>query len=79
MATDPEEVRMTIRRVVDESGLPQAVIARDADLSYAAIRAWLNGERTPEPTSIRKLASGLRSRGDRLLELADDLEREVEE
>lgn len=68
---------MLIRKVVDEAGLPQAQIASDAGLSYAGIRAWLKGEREPQPDSIKKLADGLRKRAAKLERLADQLDREA--
>lgn len=74
MSTDSEYIRPMLRRIVDESGLPQAVIADDAGLSYASIRSWLIGRRSPEPESLRKLAEGLRARAAKLEELADELE-----
>lgn len=68
---------MLIRRVVAESGLQQAQIASDAGLSYAGIRAWLKGEREPQPDSIKKLADGLRKRAAKLEKLAAQLDKEV--
>ncbi len=73
-----EDLHMMIQRVVRESGLPKAVLARDAGLSYAAVHAWLNRLRRPQPESLRQLAAGLRVRSDRLQALAAELEREAE-
>lgn len=65
---------MVIRRVVSRAGVPHATIARDAGLSYAAIRAWINGEREPRPESLAKLAGGLRKRAQLLEKLAAELD-----
>lgn len=67
-------VRTMLRRIVDESGVPQAQLAEDAGVSYASIRSWLIGRRTPEPDSLRKLAAGLRARAEKLRDLADEIE-----
>lgn len=67
-------VRMTIRKVVKQSGIPQALLAADSGLSYAGIRAWLKGEREPQPESVQKLATGLRKRAALLQKLANELD-----
>jgi len=64
-----------VRRVVEESGVSRATLARDAEVSYHAIHAWITGRRTPEPESLARLAAGLRRRAGRLEELAAELER----
>ncbi len=74
MSTDSEYVRAMLRRIVDECGVPQAQLAEDAGVSYASIRSWLIGRRSPEPDSLRKLAEGLRTRAAKLEELAAELE-----
>ena len=79
LPTNSKGVRMVIRRVVDECGLPQKVLAEDAGLSYAGLRAWLLGHRTPRSETIQKLAAGLRSRSQKLLDLADYLEKSTSE
>ncbi len=70
----PEEVRMFVRRVIQESELPRAVLARDSGLSWAALNAWISERRTPTPPSLHQLAAGFRNRADRLRELADELD-----
>lgn len=70
-----EELRALIRRVVEESSIPQAQLARDAGLSYATLRAWILGSRTPRPESLVQLAEGLESRADALRGLANELRR----
>ena len=72
---DLDEVRALIRRVVEESKIPQAQLARDAKLSYATLRAWILGSRTPRPESLVQLAEGLESRADALRGLANELRR----
>jgi transcriptional regulator with XRE-family HTH domain len=73
-----EAVRELVRRVVEASGVPQAQIARDADLSYAALHAWLTGLRTPKQRSLLQLAEGLESRSDALRGLAQELRAAAE-
>ena len=80
MKPDPqdEDLAMKIERIVAASGLPRSQIARDAGISYASLHAWLNRLRSPTPESLRRLAAGLRVRGDRLQELATELEHDAE-
>ena len=66
---------MIVRKVMRESGLTRAQMARDANLSQDALWAWWKGARAATPGSLRKLAAGLRRRAARLQELADALER----
>jgi transcriptional regulator with XRE-family HTH domain len=66
--------RRVIRDTVARSGLTQIQLANDAGLSYAGIRAWLNGERTPQPESLEKLARGLRKRAAILEQIARRIE-----
>lgn len=54
-------------------------IARDAGISYFAIRQYRRGQRTPPPAVIRRLAAVLRARGGKLRTLAAQLERHVGE
>ena len=66
---------MLVRRVIQQSEIPQAVIARDAQLSRAALNAWISERRTPQPESVKQLADGLRARAARLVELAEELDK----
>ncbi|WP_420125908.1 helix-turn-helix domain-containing protein [Longimicrobium sp.] len=59
---DPDKVQIVVREVIEESGLPRTLIAEDADVSRAAIIAWLAGTRTPQPESVARLADGLEKR-----------------
>ena len=54
-------------------------IAEDAKASYASIRAWRLGTRTPTPDGQRKLAQALRKHAKRLDRFADRLERSIPE
>ena len=66
---------MLVRRVIQQSEIPQAVIARDAQLSRASLNSWLAERRTPQPESLKQLAGGLRARAARLVELAEELDK----
>jgi transcriptional regulator with XRE-family HTH domain len=59
---DPAKVQTVVREVIEESGLPRTLIAEDANVSRAAIIAWLAGTRTPQPESVAHLADGLERR-----------------
>jgi transcriptional regulator with XRE-family HTH domain len=61
---EPEKVQSVVREVIEESGLPRTLIAEDANLSRAAIIAWLAGTRTPQPESVAQLADGLEKRAE---------------
>ncbi len=76
---EPQEVRMLVRTVVEESGVAQAQLARDAGISYEAIRSWVLGRRAPTPESVQQLAAGLRRRAARLQNLAAQLEGKIAE
>ncbi len=54
-------------------------IAKWAGPSYALMRAWRLGTRTPTPDRQRKLAEALRRHARRLDELADRLEPSIKE
>lgn len=74
-----EDFQALIRRVVEESGISQAQLARDAGLSYAALRAWIIGARTPRTESLIQLAAGLEGRSDALRGLAKQFRRAAEQ
>jgi hypothetical protein len=79
---NPEEARMLVAKVIQESGMGRAQIARDSDLSVAALNAWTakgRAARMPQPESVAKLAAGLRSRAAKLEALAAELEGEAGE
>ncbi len=70
---------MLVRRVIQESEIPRAVLARDSGLSWASLNAWISEQRTPTSPSLRQLAGGFQLRAQRLLELAEELRRAAEE
>ena len=59
---EPAKIQTVVREVIEESGLPRTLIAQDANVSRAAIIAWLAGTRTPQPESVAQLADGLERR-----------------
>ena len=73
LSSQDEDFQALIRRVVEESGISQAQLARDAGLSYAALHAWIIGARSPRTDSLVQLAEGLESRSDVLRRLAEQL------
>jgi len=75
---------MSVQKVIQETGLPRAMIARLAGVNEATIWAWLrptdaDAARAPSPESMRKLAAGLGAYGEKLQALADALRREAGE
>jgi transcriptional regulator with XRE-family HTH domain len=74
---EPENVSKMVRQVIEESGLPRTLIAEDANLSRAAIIAWLAGTRTPQTESVAQLADGLERRAKTLQALVGRLRRSL--
>ena len=74
MARKPSEKR-PVRDIIQESEIPQQVLADKAGLSYATLRSWITGRRSPTPESISKLADALDSHGLRLQQLAREVRR----
>ncbi|HEX2208070.1 MAG TPA: hypothetical protein VHG93_10345 [Longimicrobium sp.] len=66
----PDRVQKIVREVIQESELPRTLLARDAELSRAALEAWVVGARTPQSESVEQLANGLMRRANRLQHLA---------
>ena len=66
----PERIQKVVREVIQESELPRALLARDAELSRAALEAWMSGVRTPQSESVEQLANGLMRRVNHLQQLA---------
>lgn len=64
-----------VREVIEESGLPRTLIAEDANVSRAAIIAWLAGTRTPQPHSVAQIADGLERRAKLILTLVARLRK----
>ena len=61
------------RRAVFDAVLTRRDLARDAGLSYAALRAWATGRRTPEINSLARLAVALERRAERLNAIATEI------
>jgi transcriptional regulator with XRE-family HTH domain len=66
-----------LANVLDFAAPTLREIAAQAGISYHAIRQYRLGERTPPPAVIRRLAKALRTRGGKLQQLADQLERQA--
>ena len=64
-----------LAKVLDFTAPTLRELARDAGISYEAIRSYRKGQRTAPAAVIRRLAEVLRSRGGRMRELAGELER----
>lgn len=54
-------------------------LAAEVGVSYASLKAWIDGRRNPTPDNLRKLADVFARRGGELQQLAEDLRREVGE
>lgn len=67
---NPDRVQKIVRDVIQESELPRTLLARDAELSRAALEAWVVGARTPQAESLEQLANGLMRRASQLQHLA---------
>lgn len=74
-----EEVLLAVKEAIQESGLPKAVIARDANISRSTLDSWIAGSRVPRANSLQHLATGLERRAKRLQELAGELQTLAEE
>lgn len=66
----PDRIQKIVREVIQESELPRTLLARDAELSRAALEAWLVGARNPQAESVEQLANGLMRRASHLQNLA---------
>lgn len=66
----PDRIQKIVREVIQESELPRTLLARDAELSRAALESWVVGARTPQAESIEQLANGLMRRANELQHLA---------
>ena len=67
---NPDRVQKIVRDVIQESELPRTLLARDAELSRAALEAWVVGSRTPQAESVEQLANGLMRRANQMQHLA---------
>ena len=66
---------MLVQRVLKEGPFAMRQLAERSGLSYAALRAWASGQRVPQRESLDKLAEGLKSQGDVLHKLAEEIQR----
>ncbi len=64
-----------LAKVLDYVAPTLREVAREAGISYEAIRSYRKSLRTPPPAVIRRLAAVLRARGGRLAKLAAQLEQ----
>jgi hypothetical protein len=55
---------------VSSQTIPRTLLARDAELSRAALEAWVVGSRTPQSESVEQLANGPMRRANQLQHLA---------
>lgn len=76
--TDSSRLQKLVKEIIQESELPRTLLANDADLSRAALEAWLSGNRNPSTESAAQLAAGLEKRASRLQYLAFRLRSELE-
>jgi len=64
-----------LAKVLDYAAPSLKVLARQAGISWYAIRQYRRGQRTPTSAVIKRLAVVLRARGGQLRTLAAQLER----
>lgn len=56
-----------------------AQIADECDLPHNTVRAYQQGNRTPAPAVLKRLAAVIRRHNSQLAELADELERAADQ
>jgi transcriptional regulator with XRE-family HTH domain len=66
-----------IQKVITQGPFSVRELADAAGVSPHALYSWASKRRTPQPDSLRRLAAGLRRRGDDLQKLADELDRTI--
>lgn len=71
-------VQVMIERMLSDGPFSMNDIARETGLSYAALRSWATGRRTPKPENIERLAAYLERHGKKLQDFAEDLRRAAE-
>jgi transcriptional regulator with XRE-family HTH domain len=67
---ESERLQKLVQEIIRGSELPRTLLAKDAEISRAAIEAWLSGNRNPTSQSAEQLAAGLERRATRLQYLA---------
>jgi transcriptional regulator with XRE-family HTH domain len=75
---ESEKLQQLVRDIIRESEMPRTLLAKDAEISRAAIESWLSGSRNPTAQSAEQLASGLERRATRLQYLAFRLRNGLE-
>jgi transposase len=73
------EVRLLLKRVLDQAVYSMRQIAEGAGVHYVSVREWKRGKRVAGHESRLRLASAFRKHAARLQELAEELEQSVEE
>jgi len=68
-----EPLGTMVGRVLRDAPFAMRQLAADSGLSYDVLRSWRSGRRRPSRASAKRLADGLERRGQRLLELAQEL------
>jgi transcriptional regulator with XRE-family HTH domain len=77
--SESEKLQRLVREIIRESELPRTLLAKDAEISRAAVEAWLSGNRNPTSQSAEQLAAGLERRATRLQYLAFRLRNGLEQ
>lgn len=70
---------MTVKEALHRASPELKQIAEETGISYASIKAYRMGKRTPSPENVRKLADALERRGVSLIEAAVRLRDAVPE
>lgn len=65
----------SVRKALRDAPFAMRQLAAESGLSYDVLRSWRSGRRKPNPESVRKLASGLVRRADRLRLIAMELKK----
>ncbi len=74
MATTTVQVRLVLRKALDDSTPTLRDIARSARVSYHAMRQYRLGARSPSPAIVRRVARVLRQRAKKLQQHATALD-----
>ena len=52
-------------------------LAAETGVTYASLKAWVDGRRNPSPANLVKLADALERRGGEVVKLAEALRKEA--
>ncbi|HEU0054072.1 MAG TPA: helix-turn-helix transcriptional regulator [Longimicrobium sp.] len=66
-----------IQRILAEAPFSMRQLAKEAGISYDAIRSWATDRRTPRAENLEHLAAALERRGERLRVIADEMRRAI--